>query len=462
MGYTTSSRKYRRIGRRRPIVGRAWVSASRAETMTLDDLPQSVALALCVAGVWLTWTAHDYLQERVFRAPGFHFGFTMAFCLQFVSFLLSACSRAVEWMLTRSGAEARRQEAEEQAQRQREAVLEQGLLGHKRDEAVAAEEAEEEEEEEEEQENKPVAAASWWILFLYLALSLLIAAANGCATAALNYVSMQTKVLFKSSKIVTVMLLGRLFFGRRYLLSEYGFMLLVVLGLAAFLLASSAAATAKAAQHGASVAGVALLAIAILADSLVPNLQQKLLQGAGRPKQEMIFHTNWCSALMTLAYALATGEAALAAPYLARRPRVLGLLLLQSVAGYLGIVTYLETVKRYGSKVTVVVTSCRKLFTIALSSLAFHHPLTGFHLAGIAAVFLGVLLNAERERRCARVVVGPAVVLLCALVALELRPWESLGEEVKAEAEAEAVAQAQAAPAIWLRWLQGALQARLL
>ena len=48
----------------------------------------------------------------------------------------------------------------------------------------------------------------------YLALSFLIASANGLSTAALSFVSMATKVLFKSSKIVTTMLLGVLCFGK--------------------------------------------------------------------------------------------------------------------------------------------------------------------------------------------------------------------------------------------------------
>ena len=72
------------------------------------------------------------------------------------------------------------------------------------------------------------------------------------------------------------------------------------------------------------------------------------------------------------------------------RSSSLDLLLLQSTAGYFGILAYLETVRRFGSKVTTIVTSCRKLFTIALSSVLFGHPLNGYHAAGVLCVFLGV------------------------------------------------------------------------
>ena len=243
---------------------------------------------------------------------------------------------------------------------------------------------------------------------------MLIAASNGCSTAALNYVSMPVKVLFKSAKIVTVMLLGVLCFGRHYATSEYAYMVLVVGGLCTFMLADATGT----AQLRASLVGITLLGLAVLADSLVPNVQQKLL--ATRPKQELIFHTNWVSAVLTLGYMVATGEAGLAYAFLARRPRVLALMLLQSLAGYLGILVYLETVGAFGSKVTVLVTSCRKLFTIGLSAVVFHHPLSMYHMLGVGAVFLGVLLNAERDRSCSPVVALPALLLTAGVLGLQL------------------------------------------
>ena len=377
-------------------------------------------LALCVVGVWLTWSLHDYLQERIFRVPGFHFGFFMAFLLQFVSFVLSLVHQTIEWLFRRVGEASRRAAEEKELEDQRR--HEEALDEEQGDSLLKEEEADAPWTPSASTPSGPAVAApvrpprveaTWGTLALYLALSLLIAAANGCATAALNYVSMQVKVLFKSGKIVTVMSIGVLCFGRHYALAEYAYMLLVVAGLYAFLLANSIGS-----EINASLIGVALLSLAVLSDSLVPNVQQKLL--ATRPKQELIFHTNWVSALITFCYILATGEAASAAAFLSRRPRVIVLMLLQALAGYFGIVVYLETVRSFGSKVTVIVTSCRKLFTIALSSLAFAHPLTAYHLVGVLSVFLGVLLNANHERVCSRWLVLPALLLTASVVAIQL------------------------------------------
>ena len=53
---------------------------------------------------------------------------------------------------------------------------------------------------------------------------------------------------------------------------------------------------------------MALLALAVLSDSMLPNVQQRLLRDLGRPKAEVVYHTNWISALLTLAYVAYTGE----------------------------------------------------------------------------------------------------------------------------------------------------------
>ena len=375
-------------------------------------------LALCVCGVWIFWSAHDYIQERIFLAPGFHFGLFMAFSLQTSSFLLSLAYRGFAWVweLTTTSSEQRYLQTLE-AQRRRRAE---------------AEEAEEEELGEEkllENDGAPEAApaaapplpsadaASLTTLAWYLLLSLLIAAANGSATVALNYVNMQTKVLVKSSKIVSVMMLGRLCFGRFYSALEYGHMLMVVLGLVAFMLATKRPSTGGA---DTSLIGVALLSLAVVVDSLVPNVQQRLLVQHHRPKHELVFHTNWISAALTLCYMAATGEGVDALIFLRRRPHLAMLLLVQSVCGFLGILTYLETVRGFGSKITVLVTSCRKLFTIGLSSFIFRHPLNSFHVIGVGAVFAGVLWNANSELRCSRWLVLPALLVVGLAVAMEL------------------------------------------
>lgn len=342
----------------------------------------NAGLVCCVVGVWIFWSLHDYLQERVFAFPDFHFGFFMALVLQLTSTALSAAQHVIS---ARCGGE--------RAPDRGQGV---GLLASSEGGADAS------------------AGHRVRLLLYYLLLSLLIAASNGMATAALNYVSMQVKVLVKSGKIISVMIIGGCCFGRHYEPAEYGYMVLVALGLSAFFLAGR-----DGALHS-SLVGGSLLFSSLCSDSLVPNVQQRLLQELGQTKAGVIFYTNLISAAMTLALISCNGELRTATAYLGAHRRAALLLLLQSVAGYGGILAYMETVRRFGSKMTTLITSSRKLFTIFLSAVLFRHVLTGFHLVGILAVFAGVLLNAFGGRACSRYLMLLALALTTCVVVTEV------------------------------------------
>ena len=92
-------------------------------------------LSACVVGVWFTWSAHDFLQERIFRAPGFQFGIFMAFSLQFVAFVMSLAYRVGLWLLDdgreqrRMAEAARRRLAAAEEEEQGETLLLEGDTG---------------------------------------------------------------------------------------------------------------------------------------------------------------------------------------------------------------------------------------------------------------------------------------------------------------------------------------------
>ena len=142
-----------------------------------SDRPEAgspLALVGCVAAVWICWASHDYLQERVFKFPGFRFGFFMAFVLQTCSFLLALLQRIMVAILAPSPAQSRHTRRNTELQR----VDEERAMLDDDDEASAG----------------AASASQWELLGYYLLLSSLIAGANGMATAALNYVNMQARM----------------------------------------------------------------------------------------------------------------------------------------------------------------------------------------------------------------------------------------------------------------------------
>ena len=117
-----------------------------------------------------------------------------------------------------------------------------------------------------------------------------------------------------------------------------------------------------------------------------------------------------------------------------RRSGALGLAARSHSTSALGLAL---TSRVLGPKVTTIVTSCRKLFTIALSSVLFGHPLNGYHAAGVLCVFLGVLLNANAGRCCSRTLVVPALCVVAGLMLSQVMPADPPAD----------------GPWAWLSWL---------
>ncbi len=152
-------------------------------------------------------------------------------------------------------------------------------------------------------------------------------------------------MLFKSSKLLPVMffraLLGN---SNANSWADYGFAAALALGLTLFS-AGDAAAAASAAEVRAQLAGVAMLLGSISCDAVAPNLQERLLRRFAQPKAAVVLHTNWLSAALTAAIWLPSGEAAASVRYLNANRRALRVLLLQSIAGYLGVLSYLGCIR---------------------------------------------------------------------------------------------------------------------
>ena len=118
---------------------------------------------------------------------------------------------------------------------------------------------------------------------------------------------------------------------------------------------------------------------------------------------KVAMHSNWMSGCLTLLIMLVTGEFFEAIAYLQVQPQALTLLVLSSVVGYTGVVSFLYLVQSFGAKNTVIVTSTRKVFTILVSIVQYSKPFHGLHALGLTAVTTGVsssLTLATSRRPC--------------------------------------------------------------
>ena len=139
--------------------------------------------------------------------------------------------------------------------------------------------------------------------------------------------------------------------------------------------------------------GPILLTISTVFDSIVPNLQEQLLQKHRVKTSEMILVSNIVMCIVLLAWTIYSGELILATTYCIQNRDASLILLLQGLCAYLGLKCYLSIIRDYGGVIAVLITNARKVLTISLSFMLFKKAFNERHLIGLILVFVGVYLG---------------------------------------------------------------------
>ena len=372
--------------------------------------PAAARLFLVMFGMCTTWGVHDFLQEAVFRRPGFSYGVFMAFCLQATATVgAEIASRRRQCMRVRESTEVDVEQPRADAATCAVAVASDEGGAKVRSSSVLPPSAASDgasdvcspfsSRSSHSACAAPPAGDTWWmacnfkLMSMYVFLALTLAASNSMSTAALNFVNVPAKVLFKSSKLVPVMIISAFIGAEAHLPLDYACAVAICVGLAVF---SYADVTAKA-QF--SSIGVLLLCGAVFADAIGPNVQTQLLKKMGQSREQVIAYANRISSVLTLLYLVAAEELVPSLAFVSEDRTAAVLLFAQSVAGYLGIMVYMYTLDVYGPACTVIITSTRKMLTIGVSYLFYQKPVRPFHLLGITVVMGAVTLQGYCKQR---------------------------------------------------------------
>jgi drug/metabolite transporter (DMT)-like permease len=158
----------------------------------------------------------------------------------------------------------------------------------------------------------------------YSAIALCISLGRGLTWVGYGTLSYPTVVIFKSSKILVVMLSGILILNKRFRPAQYLAGILVVLGLCTISAADRGSHGAGAGAVGDdSLGGIAVTCAAVVFEATVSNMQERALRRERRPLAEMILVTNALGAGLLFAVAAGRGELRLLAAKVEREPAAL-------------------------------------------------------------------------------------------------------------------------------------------
>jgi len=284
-------------------------------------------LVFLACGLIGSFMVQNFLQEYIFRIPGFSFG---------------SFSALFEFAVCTIGAAGERLQAGE------------SMFAHRRP------------------------------LKDYLMLTVFASGSGMCGTSALAYVSMPVKVIFKSSKLIPTMISGTVLNGQSYSTWDWASSVMLCICVAMFTLADSSVSL-----HF-SAFGIVLLAAAVVFDSMVPQTQQRLMSvEPAASKAEVIFFSNALGTCLILVTLIVTGEGASAVAFCIQQPSILLMLGVFGCVTYCGVFFYISLVKNFGAVVTVIVTTLRKVFTLCVSFVVFGHQCTAAHVvSGVLAMLL--------------------------------------------------------------------------
>ena len=214
--------------------------------------------------------------------------------------------------------------------------------------------------------------------------------------ASLKYVSFPLQTVFKSSKIIPVMLMGKVLKGSSYPCTQYVEALLITTGVAVFSVTSKESNN----DNGTQLIGLIFLCCYICADSFTSQWQDKVYNTYGRPNvdpYQMMLGVNISAILMTTAGLIVSKDIPIVIEFLKANPKVFTYNIITAITSASGQMCIYYTIKEFGPIVFTIIMTTRQMISICISALVFGHEISLESFSGAALVFIVLFYQIRRK-----------------------------------------------------------------
>jgi adenosine 3'-phospho 5'-phosphosulfate transporter B2 len=212
---------------------------------------------------------------------------------------------------------------------------------------------------------------------------------------ALRYVSFQLQTLSKSTKVIPVMLMGKVLNGQSYKWVDYFDAIAISVGVSMFSLSEKSAKGEVTTQ----LLGILLLAVYIGCDSFTAQYQSKVFKQYACDQFQMMYASNLVAIVLTTTWLLMSGEMLESLSFLARSPDAIIDNVTIAITSATGQLFIFYTIKRFGPVVFVIIMTTRQMLSMMISSMAFNHPLGAMGYFAAAIVFGSIFFKAWRQAK---------------------------------------------------------------
>jgi len=219
--------------------------------------------------------------------------------------------------------------------------------------------------------------------------------------ASLKYVSFPVQTVFKSSKIIPVMMMGKFLKGASYPLTQYVEAALITFGVAIFSVLSKSSDK----DTSTEVIGLIFLVMYICFDSFTSQWQDKVYTQYGRPNvdaYQMMLGVNISAICITTAGLILSGDLPIVLEFLAKNPEAFHSNIITAITSASGQLCIFYTIKEFGPIAFTIIMTTRQMFSICISAVVFGHQISPKAACGAIMVF-AVLFYQIRRKYNARV-----------------------------------------------------------
>jgi adenosine 3'-phospho 5'-phosphosulfate transporter B2 len=248
-------------------------------------------------------------------------------------------------------------------------------------------------------------------LYKYSFCSLSNIMSSWCQYEALKFVSFPMQVLAKASKVIPVMIMGRVVRKQRYQRYEYIVALMISFGMVLFLFGSGDTAKAKNVARESTdgilgyvnwISGFILLVGYLGTDAFTSNWQGKLFTSYKMHSVQMMAGVNLFSCIFTLTSLLQQGAFFSSLEFMSKFPKFAGDCVTLSICSGVGQILIYHTIDAFGPLAFTIIMTLRQAMAIILSCILYGHTITASGVFGVLIVFSAVLLKIYYSHRIKR------------------------------------------------------------
>lgn len=145
------------------------------------------------------------------------------------------------------------------------------------------------------------------------------------------------------------------------------------------------------------IIGIVLLIISLLADGFLPDFQAQIKSEYKPQPTEMMEQINKWVAIISLVSMVVSNTAVSATYYLVMHPMFAVHLVGMSLLSCLGQFFVYRMIKQFKQHIVPFVITTRKILTIFISIIYYHHQTTPVQILGVCVVFLAVIFEFGTE-----------------------------------------------------------------